>query len=212
MLKKINLLISLLCPIAVFCQHEKLARDFADAKNDSVFIVKNSQQPYRVHSINLLSFPGGFGPLDSMIFNYAGKERVVGPLIFGNQVVYGKIISIDSAYRIRVGNIWLSPEKYGADKGRKVAEQIVLTVKNSGDFDAASKKYTDDGNQNFEADLGWTFASSLDQDFVNEVLKHKKGECFIAFSQFGTHVVKCIDNPVYDRQKVQYVLLYLERK
>ena len=125
--------------------------------------------------------------------------------------MYVKNISVDSSFRMRVGNIWLSPEKRG-ESIDKLAEDILKTVTRTNDFDAMRKVYSDDGNANYDADLGWVFQGTMVKEFEDEVLKHKKGDYFIVATRFGKHIVKMIDNPVFDRSKVEYVQLCFDKK
>ena len=185
-----------------------ILKEFATTEQDSVFITKYSTKAYQKYSLRRtvgLSFSSLF---DSLIFFHGSKGEIIGPLNFTDKVIYVKIISIDSSYRMRVGNIWLSPEKRGQENIDKLAHEILETVIRTNDFDAMSKKYTDDMNANYEADLGWIFQGTWVKEFEDEVLKHKKGDYYIVSSRFGKHVVKTIDDPVLDRSKVDYCLLF----
>ena len=188
-----------------------ILKEFAVTKDDSVFITKNSVKPYQKYSLKRTMGLNGFSPLDSLILFNADKGKVIGPLNFNQQVIYIKITAIDSSFRMRVGNIWLSPEKRGQENIDKLSEEILKTVIRTGDFDAMRKEYSDDMNENYDADLGWVFQGIWVKEFEDEILKHKKGDLYVVISRFGKHVVKTIENPVFDRCKVEYVLLILNK-
>lgn len=189
-----------------------LLKEFITTNDDSVFITKHSKEPYQRFEVSHFTFLQKFSPIDSLIFYRTHKRTLIGPLSIDSNIIYIKITSIDSLFRMRVGNIWLSPDKRGADKIDKLAKDILETVTRTGDFNAMSKEYSDDSNTNFEADLGWFFQKTMVPEFEQEVLKHKKGDCYIVSTMYGKHVVKTIESPVLDRSKVEYVLLYLDEK
>ena len=188
-----------------------IIKEFAVTKDDSVFITKHSIEAYKKYSIQRTMGLNIFSPLDSLIFFNGAKGKVIGPLNFNDQIVYIKVTAIDSSFRMRVGNIWLSPEKRGQENIGKLADEILKTVIRTNDFDAMRKEYSDDLNERYEADLGWIFQGVMVNEFEIEVLKHKKGDYYIVDSRFGKHVVKTIDDPVLDRSKVEYALLFFNK-
>lgn len=189
-----------------------ILKEFSTTQNDSLFAIKYSKMLYQKFILQRITFPTAFSPLDSIIFYTGSKGKIIGPVYLDSIVVFIKITSVDSLFRMRVGNIWLSPEKRGADKIDKLAENILNTVIRTGDFDAMRKEFSDDYNNNYDADLGWFFQGTMVNEFDDEVLKHRKGDYFIASTRYGKHIVKIIENPVLDRSKVEYVLLYLDKK
>lgn len=209
-LKFLLYLITLTSSSLLFGQANRstIIKEFAVTKDDSVFITKHSIEAYKKYSIQRTMGLNIFSPLDSLIFFNGAKGKVIGPLNFNDQIVYIKVTAIDSSFRMRVGNIWLSPEKRGQENIGKLADEILKTVIRTNDFEAMRKEYSDDMNERYEADLGWIFQGVMVNEFEIEVLKHKKGDYFIVDSRFGKHVVKTIDDPVLDRSKVEYVLLF----
>ena len=209
-LKFLLYLITLTSSSLLFGQANRstIIKEFAVTKDDSVFITKHSIEAYKKYSIQRTMGLNIFIPLDSLIFFNGAKGKVIGPLNFNDQIVYIKVTAIDSSFRMRVGNIWLSPEKRGQENIGKLADEILKTVIRTNDFEAMRKEYSDDMNERYEADLGWLFQGVMVNEFEIEVLKHKKGDYFIVDSRFGKHVVKTIDDPVLDRSKVEYVLLF----
>lgn len=212
-LKFLLYLITLISSSLLFGQANRstIIKEFAVTKDDSVFITKHSIEAYKKYSIQRTMGLNIFSPLDSLIFFNGAKGKVIGPLNFNDQIVYIKVTAIDSSFRMRVGNIWLSPEKRGQENIGKLADEILKTVIRTNDFDAMRKEYSDDLNERYEADLGWFFQGVMVNEFEIEVLKHKKGDYYIVDSRFGKHVVKTIDDPVLDRSKVEYVLLFFNK-
>jgi hypothetical protein len=212
-LKFLLYLITLTSSSLLFGQANRstIIKEFAVTKDDSVFITKHSIEAYKKYSIQRTMGLNIFSPLDSLIFFNGAKGKVIGPLNFNDQIVYIKLTAIDSSFRMRVGNIWLSPEKRGQENIGKLADEILKTVIRTNDFDAMRKEYSDDLNERYEADLGWIFQGVMVNEFEIEVLKHKKGDYYIVDSRFGKHVVKTIDDPVLDRSKVEYALLFFNK-
>lgn len=188
-----------------------LIRQFAETSNDSIFISRYSKLPYKKVDLQPSAYPHNYESLDSTIFYTGSPGKFIGPVIMDKVILLIKIIEVDSALRMRAGNIWLSPEKRGAENIDKLAEDILRRAKATGNFDTLCKQYCDDSNQNFDADLGWFYQGAMVSEFEEAVLKHKKGDIFIASTRYGKHIVKILENPVLDRSKVSYVFLCLDK-
>ena len=190
----------------------RILKEFSATNDDSLFLNKYSKNPYQKFVLQRNFLLPSFSPLDSLIFYQGSKGKIIGPLNVDNLLIYIKITRVDSLFRMRAGNLWLSPEKRGKDKIDKLAEDILNTIIRTGDFDAMRKEYSDDSNQNYDADLGWFFQGTMVEEFEKEVLSHKKGDFYIVSTRFGKHIVKTIETPVFDRSKVEYVILYFDNR
>lgn len=212
---RIVVLFLMMLPVMVNAQTSRdeidILNEFVTTTQDSVFITKYSKQPYEKFVAEQLTLPHTFDVADSLIFYHHNKGDILGPYFNDSFQIYVKVIAVDSLLRMRVGNIYLDEKKHGKKFCDKLAGEILKTVKETGDYDAMCKKYSDDENGHYNCDLGWFFQGAMVKEFEEEVLKHKKDDCFVVTTQFGKHVVKMIANPVLDRSRVEYVFLYLDK-
>lgn len=188
-----------------------ILREFASTNNDSVFVSANSKKAYKKFTVEQKYFDS-FEKVDSLIFYSKNKGDILEVFYADNFQVYIKITKIDSLVKMRIGNIYLNPDKRGKEKNKKLASKILKTIKKTGGFDKMCKEYTDDSNSKYECDLGWFFQGVMVAEFEREVLKHKKDDCFMVETSYGLHIVKVLENPILDRSSVEYVLLYLKKE
>ena len=143
-------------------------RKFKTAENDSVFLSKDSYFPYEVFSLDR-SVPKIFSTRDSIIFSK--KEGfIAGPFTDNIFETWVKIVSVDSARKFKVGNIYINPQRTSRDSASVLANNILLSARNGKNFDSLCKKHKDDSNNNYECELGWFFEGSMVSEFENEIL------------------------------------------
>lgn len=110
-MKKTIVLFFLLNAIGSFAQISKkeFFQEFQKTSNDSLFFKQYSITPYQVYEVRKFSNNYKFTNwVDSLAFQY-DQGDVIGPFEGDTSISFVKIIAIDSAYRMRVGNIWLNP-------------------------------------------------------------------------------------------------------
>jgi len=203
------ILIFLVFPILIYSQtRNKITTDFKLAKNDSIFIAKNSIFPYKIYSVDKSVNYDSTDIITRKIL--AGKVGdVIGPFESDSIVNYVKIVNIEDAYKIRVGNIWIDIKR-GYDNAKEIANNILNDVKNGKDYNTFCYLYSDDKNKLKDCDLGWFYNTVMVEPFANEIIKHKLGDVFVVETKFGFHVVKILGNPYLDLMKVDYIALTIK--
>lgn len=187
---------------------EAFVRDFRITQRDSIFLNKNSIGGYHLYSIDLFFKADSNDIFRRDILQQPVKGNVFGPYKTDSSINYVKIVSIDSAFKARVGNIWIS-EKRGKDKAMQTAYQILTDINNGSDYNTMCRLYSDDKNKKPDCDLGWFFNTMMVKEFGDEILKHKLGDVFIVETKFGYHVVKMLGEPYKDLERINYVILRL---
>jgi parvulin-like peptidyl-prolyl isomerase len=186
---------------------QALLQEFSNTKNDSVFISKHSALPYQpMETDKSKPYDTSDALIKELFAN--GVGHVTGPFKKGNTVNYFKIVSFDSTYKARIGNILIQYGNYRTDSAaHELARDILKELKSGKDFNAFCHLYSDDHNQNRDCDIGWLFVTNMVYPVAKAVVNHKKGNVFIVKSQNGYHVIKMLENPVFDKMKVQFVKL-----
>ncbi len=180
--------------------------DFQKSTQDSIFIQKHSDLPFSIENVDL-----GYG-FDTSINQFHRDllngilGLVYGPYTSDTSIFYIKLISADTAYKARVGNIWINIKK-GRDIALESANNILKDAQAGKDFDMLCKLYSDDKNKATNCDLGWTYNTNFVETFKTEITKHKKGEVYMAETSFGFHIIKSLENPYKERKSVNYVSL-----
>jgi hypothetical protein len=216
-IRKISIL-SIFCflflPAAKAQTTEQLVAMFREAKNDSVFISKYSFLKYTKFVAQMHSSLHPLGSkLDSIAFK-KDKGKVVKCYENDTAMVYLKIIAVDSAIKLRVGNIWLDPKGITPDSLSRLSEEILRKAQiGAVSFDELCQSYSGTkGQDQFDCDLGWFFPETMVDAFYNATLGYRKGEIYPVETQFGKHIVKTLEDPIRDRWKVTYVLFGVRKR
>lgn len=183
-----------------YSQESNFAKKFSNTENDSLFILNypNTKiEHYFIYGDREFSF------IDSIIFPMALKS-ILGPYKDGPKTTYVKVVKIDSAYKVHVGNIWLSNQKMDSIERYKIANEV---LNKPALFDKYCHKYSHDKNKSYDCELSPTFSTAFVEPFATETSIRKKGEIYIVETIFGTHIVKSLSDPYFDRSKVEYIVL-----
>jgi hypothetical protein len=209
----ILIIFSILLPVAGMSQpdfHHKIVSAFANTEDVQEFISAYSIDTFTTHEVKDYRPYQKFNAVDSALF-YAPLKGIVGPFETNGVLTWYKVIQIDSAMRMRAGNVFIDPGVTSELKAQQLSKEILYVAQKGKSFDELCKKYKNDSNSNYECDLGWFFEGMMVKEFENELLRHPKGAVFIVKTQFGWHVVKVLDNHVKDRYKVTAVPLFLQK-
>ena len=185
-----------------YSQESNFAKKFSEAKNDSLFILKYPKTKIEKFTIDENN---NFSYGDSLLFSLGLKE-VIGPYSESDYTYYFKVTQIDSAFKVHVGNIWLSNLEMDSIERHKIANEV---LSNPLLFDKYCHKYSHDKNKQYDCDLGPTYATAFVEPFATETSKRRKGDLYIVETKFGTHIVKSLSNPYFDRSRVEYIVLYI---
>lgn len=172
---------------AIKTQIEKLAADFKNAPNDSLFSATNSDVkiPYSYIA------KGKLDPaVDSVIFNYPAGSYY-GPKFSGNSYKLIKVVDTRfSPDSVKARHILIDPTKVGGEaNAMKLADSLKTMVLKGGDFAALAKIYSVDGSKDSGGDLGTFGRGAMVPEFDNASFNGKPGDYTIVKSQFGIHLL-----------------------
>jgi peptidyl-prolyl cis-trans isomerase D len=179
---------------------------FRNTRNDSLFVVNNSDEPFRYDYYSKAEDLGVFGP---MFFN-ANVGDVVGPLFLEGYAILYKIAGYDSLYRIRASQFYFKPDgKSRRDtlQAVKKANQVLTQVQQGGNFEALLGKHIQEQKDESSGDLGWLWQGYMIGPFEQALLNAKKGDVLVIKSPLGAHLVKVTEGKVLDRGRVKVVPL-----
>ena len=178
--------------------------EFQNTPNDSVFITKNSDSPYRY-----IYLRRGDEPEDVEEEIYKAKPgAVVGPFRSGNYNYLFKVVSLDSTkYRFKVRHIFIKPAGFNAKdtvdafaKGARLSKSLnkgddfkELYDQNNADFKSISDKCGINPDAvGADGDLGWIWEGTTLPAINSALVKTRKGESVAVKTQYGVHVFKII--------------------
>ncbi len=203
----------LLCHMALAQKnHEKIIQQFKTAENDSIFIRNHSKIPYELLTASRGTIPYTFNNLDSLLFYHHHLGDVVGPFDADDLLGYVKIVAVDSSIRMKVRTIFLSPNNREPDSTALLATAILDSIKKNGNFNEMCTRYSEDDNQKYGCELPWFFQTVMVNEFEEAVIDKKKDDVLLVKSRYGSHIVQVMENPLLDRCKIDYVVLYLRKK
>ncbi|RYG22213.1 MAG: peptidylprolyl isomerase [Chitinophagaceae bacterium] len=175
---------------AVKAQVAKLAADFKNTPNDSLFAVNNSdvKVPYSYIS------KGKLDPaVDSVIFNYPAGSYY-GPTFSGNSYKLIKVIDTRfSPDSVKARHILIDPAKVGGEAvAFKLADSLKKVAQNGGDFSALAKNFSVDGSKDTGGDLGTFARGAMVPEFEEASFNGRSGDYKVVKSQFGIHLINIV--------------------
>lgn len=188
----------------------QLKKDFAAAKNDSLFALNNTEgaQAYGRYAPDQLP-----QPLQANVDNLQEGE-VYGPYISGDNYAFYKVSDImeDTVARAKASHILIAaPETSTAEEkqaARKEAEELLAKLRAGEDFAELAREHSDDPSASRGGDLGWFTEGRMVEPFDKAVFE--KGEQGlvnqVVETSYGYHLIKItepVTRTVYEIAKVE---------
>lgn len=170
----------------------RLKSDFQNADNDSDFISRNNEQPFR----RAQEYTAGTYPsVDSLILN-ATAGTVVGPFINGKTMYLTKVVFNGEDKEVNARHILLKPNANNTIEDLKAkADSLMKVAKRKNNFAKLAEEFSEDpGSAVKGGDLDWFGRGQMVPPFEKAAYAAKKGEMTIVESQFGVHLIKVEDN------------------
>jgi peptidyl-prolyl cis-trans isomerase D len=168
----------------------KLADDFRNSTNDSLFVAINSDSKLPVHYAR----KGELDPaLDSLVFK-AAPGSLVGP-VFTSSGTYKMVKVLDSKMSpdsVKASHILINAAaEGGVDKAKAKADSIAGAIRKGGNFADLAKQFSiDPGSKDKGGELGTFARGAMVPAFENAVFDGKPGDIKVVTSQFGVHVIR----------------------
>jgi peptidyl-prolyl cis-trans isomerase D len=179
---------------------------FRNTRNDSLFVVNNSDEPFRYDYYSQAEDLGVFGPM----FFRANVGDVVGPMFLEGYAVLYKIAGYDSVYRIRASQLYFKPDgksRRDSLQALKKANQYLAQVQQGGSFETLLQQHVQAQKDESSGDLGWLWQGYMIGPFNEALANAKKGDVLVIKSPLGAHLVKITEDKVLDRGRVKVVPL-----
>lgn len=197
---------------------EKIKKDFQETANDSTFIVKYSDMPFRKV---FLTRGEQSEDVEESIFN-TKPNQVVGPFNAGTHNYLFKVVKLDSMRtRWHVGHIFIKPNGFNAsdtvnafNEGLKLAKELnkgadfAEMVRTSGDdFKKLAEKVRLGKKPGSESATGWLWEGTSIPAFDKALLKARKGEAVVVKSNIGVHVFQVTEKQMGYYKAVVYSIV-----
>lgn len=166
---------------------------FKTTASDSLFVVNNSEFPFR-YDVYTRAEIAGF--MEQLFFN-SNPGDVVGPLYLEDYAILYKVVGFDSTDRMKASHIFLKPAgktKKDTANTVKKANKILKEISKGADFAEAAKKYGQDETAKTGGDIGWFGEGMMVRELETAVMNGKKGDLFVTQTPFGAHVVRITED------------------
>ena len=189
----------------------KLGKDFALAKDDSVFAMSKTKGAEKNFAYrNPKEIPDGIYSENRPLL----KGAVIGPFLNRNSFQIVKIMDIkeDSTYYVRAKHILFQVAK-GAeakvkDSIRRDAEKVLNQLKSGEiDFTAAAKKYGSDGTKDNGGDLGWYDEKTMVAPFSKATFGATEKGLLpnLVETDFGFHIIGMTETKTNKKYKLAII-------
>lgn len=146
--------------------------------------------------------------IDSLLFSGV-KGSYIGPIKINSCTMVYLIEHVVSNYKMRAGQILIDPINNSVSEVDSNAKEVLLKLKNGSSFNEMCKLFSFSDKSNYECDLGWFISGEMVKKFEQGVLDHKKDEVFRVETEFGTHIVKVLEDSIEQSRKVTYIEIKL---
>lgn len=166
----------------------KLATDFRNTTNDSLFVSVNADSKAPISYAK----KGQLDPaLDSIVFK-SPVGTVVGPVFSNGAFKIAKVIDVKtSPDSVKASHILLNPAtEGGADKARAKADSLLALINKGTSFAELATKFGTDATKDKGGDLGTFGRGAMIPAFEEAVFNGKPGDLKIVTTQFGVHVIR----------------------
>ena len=196
--------------LAIMDEMERIKPQFADAENDSLFLARYaSAQPYA--STFFLADDLDY-ELGTAIFDQPEADRIVGPLVVGNEIRMIKIQdfrpSEDRLLRARHILFRASPNNATEqEEARNEANQVLQRLRNGEDFETLAKLFSSDNVSAARGgDLGWFGEGKMVEPFENAAFGARVGQIVGPVqSDFGYHLIEVTQETEQEVRLAEYV-------
>lgn len=169
----------------------EIAKEFANAEDDSIYAVSNSDSQSAFQTYNVSNLPSFIKPEDLK------EGNVIGPFIDGGSYIVAKVseISKDTVAYAQASHIlikWDEDTPAGKRAAREKALGILRDIRNGADFAAQAREHGTDGTAANGGDLGWMYTGQMVKPFENAVFRATKTGLIneLVETEFGYHIVK----------------------
>jgi peptidyl-prolyl cis-trans isomerase D len=165
---------------------------FAESKNDTIFVDLNSDTKFDTTAKPLSAFPE---EVQNQLFSQP-VSSIVGPIYQNGKFSIYKVSGIkeDTVYQMRASHILFKVENFDTAATIKKANEVMSEIKKGASFAEKATQFGTDGTSSRGGDLGWFREGQMVKAFNDAILRGSKGDMFVLKTQFGIHIVKITEN------------------
>ncbi|MEJ6981597.1 SurA N-terminal domain-containing protein [Pedobacter sp. P351] len=166
----------------------KIAADFRNTKNDSLFVAINSDTKAPLAYVK----KGSLEPaIDSVAFSSA-PGAIIGPLFSNGAFKVAKVLDVKmSPDSVKASHILLNPAAEGGmDKAKAKADSILALIRKGTSFEEMAIKFSVDPSKSQGGSLGTFGRGAMVPAFEDAVFNGATGDTKVVTSQFGVHIVR----------------------
>lgn len=169
----------------------EMYQDLKNTKNDSLFLVNNSDQGYDPKYYSKKTIPSGYDTslfaqepgFITLPFEISSETRI--------QKLLDKKIGPDS---VKAQHILIALQNRTMEEASLIADSLLVLINNGQTFDTIAKTNSDDIASGKEGgDLGWFVEGAMVKPFNDAAFTSSIGEIRKIETQFGVHLIKVTD-------------------
>jgi peptidyl-prolyl cis-trans isomerase D len=177
--------------VAIKKQADKLAVEFKESTNDSLFVQINAETKAPL----TYQHKGHLDPkLDSVMFN-AANGFIYGPYLANGSYKIAKLV--DAHFEpdsVKARHILIDDKAIGVEKAMAEADSLKKLIEGGQSFSDLANKFSVDKNSAVKGgDLGTFGRGAMIPAFEDAAFGGKKGDLKVVASQFGVHLIQIED-------------------
>lgn len=197
--------------LAIIAEMNELKTELGTVSDDSLYASSNSDGTEVFGRYHRGTLPYTL----SMDMDSLQKGDLYGPILMNDNYTLYKVTSVydDSVYNARASHIlfrWDDESDEAKAKARIEAAEVLMLLKNGGDFKLLAREHSDDGSAQRGGDLGWFSTGRMVEEFEEAVFATDAPGLIprLIETQYGYHIIEVTEV----KTNRMYAVATIERK
>lgn len=201
MLKYYCLILLIINALNGYCQTKTIAvikSEIEKSTNSPLYVKDVLKKKFKLDTIVVTRTTQFSSLADSLAYTGVIK-KVYGPFTMKGQKFLVQILARLPNTFYRISQIFIDTSVFRYRMADSLGNSIISRLKNHKDsFEQLSQTYSMGGEARTKGDLGWVAKGSVIPAIDKQLVKAKKGDVFMVWSNNGLHIVKLTDGPKQD--------------
>jgi PPIC-type PPIASE domain len=195
-----------------FCQTKSMAdikKDIENSTNSPLYVKDVLKKKFKLDTIVVTRTTHFISLSDSLAYRGILK-KVYGPYTQGGQKFLVQILARLPNTFYRISQIFIDTSVFRHRMADSLGNAILLKLKNHQDsFEHLAQTYSMGGESATRGDLGWVARGSVIPAIDKQLVKSKKDDVMMIWSDNGLHIIKVTDGPKQDNGVALMMRIFL---
>jgi parvulin-like peptidyl-prolyl isomerase len=205
----ISLIITTLCGYSQTKTMAEIKKDIENASNSPLYVKDILKKKFKLDTI-VVTRTSQFNSLADSLAYTGVLKKVYGPFNMKGQKFLVQILARLPNTFYRISQIYIDTSIFRYRIADSIGNAILNKLKNHpGSFEQLAQTYSMGGQSANRGDLGWVAKGSVIPAMDKQLVKSKKGDVFMFWSDNGLHIIKVTEAPKQDNGVALMMRIFL---